>query len=234
VEGGTPPISVSFNGEQTEQSVFPNLSAGSYTLEFIDQNGCEFDTTVVLVDPDPLTVDLGANLTIAPGEEVVIEANVNIDPDQIQSIFWTINGELACDPCEELQLPFTGENNATVEITVIDINGCEASDRLQINIIVERNVYIPNAFSPNEDGINDRFLVYGDEFVEEVEEIMIFDRWGTKVFERRNIPLNDPDFGWNGIYRDSKLNPAVFVYYIRVRFTDGVTEDFSGDLILVE
>ncbi len=87
------------------------------------------------------------------------------------------------------------------------------------------DIYVPNAFSPNGDGVNDKLFVYGDgEFI-----LKIFDRWGEKVFESRNF-----DKGWNGRYKGRLLNSNVFVYYILFCNRDGIwNKQKRGSIMLI-
>jgi gliding motility-associated-like protein len=95
-------------------------------------------------------------------------------------------------------------------------------------------VYIPNIFSPNDDGENDWFTVYADlKGVKQVKQFQIFDRWGDQVFQRENFQPNDPTLGWDGRYRGQEMNPAVFVYYAIVEFIDGQEVLFKGDVTLM-
>lgn len=68
--------------------------------------------------------------------------------------------------------------------------------------------YIPNAFTPAGDGINDVFLVQGKS-IGLLKTLHIFNRWGELVFEKQNAPANNPAYGWNGCirgYNDLRLN----------------------------
>lgn len=123
----------------------------------------------------------------------------------------------------------------TIEITVIaaDINGCVAQSRLVIDASIAPEVYIPNVFSPNQDGINDFFTVYGNKDVEEIVELRIFDRWGNLVFVNDHFPPAEEHYGWDGSFRNHEMNPAVFAYWARVRFTDDSEESYKGDVTLV-
>jgi len=76
--------------------------------------------------------------------------------------------------------------------------------------------YVPNAFTPNGDGINDVFRVYGSGFIS--FNLKVFDRWGEKVFE-----TSDPNIGWDGTFRGELLPPDVFVYYVDVEFINNLT-----------
>ena len=119
-----------------------------------------------------------------------------------------------------------------LEVAVRDSNGCVAEDDIFIFVNRKRNVYIPSAFSPNEDGKNDRFHVFGDETVVNIRSFLIFNRWGEPVYEGYNLPPNDPAYGWDGNFREQPMNPAVFAYVAEIEFSDGDVELFYGDVTL--
>ena len=77
---------------------------------------------------------------------------------------------------------------------------------------------VPNAFTPNNDGVNDKFCLDGWSDCINKFEIVIFDRWGEKVFESK-----DPAFCWDGIYNGKPLDSAVFVYFIKSNFASAGT-----------
>jgi gliding motility-associated-like protein len=97
----------------------------------------------------------------------------------------------------------------------VDVNDsltCQDSDTIRV-LLQEVNVYIPNAFTPNGDGRNDVFLIYGWGFKN--FSLKIYDRWGEKLFETTN-----PNVGWDGTYRGKALNPGVYVYHADIEFID--------------
>jgi gliding motility-associated-like protein len=101
-------------------------------------------------------------------------------------------------------------------------------------VFVPRKVFIPNVFSPNQDQINDIFFLQGDEeFVEEIEYMIIADPWGDVVFEKTNFSLNDPNEGWDGTMGGEPMNPGVFTYLTRIRFIDGEIIPYSGTVTLI-
>ncbi|MDB5282671.1 MAG: large protein, partial [Bacteroidota bacterium] len=90
-------------------------------------------------------------------------------------------------------------------------------------------IFVPNAFSPNGDGNNDYFQMFGNTAGIHSMNIMIFDRWGEKVFES-----DETDFKWDGVYKGAKMQPAVFVYVMKVTFIDGRDSRLmKGSLTLV-
>ena len=124
--------------------------------------------------------------------------------------------------------------SGTYTIFVLDENGCESTDQIVINVDTDQTIYVPNAFSPNGDGINDTFTLYSDSrFSPIISELHIYDRWGTEVFVNYDFPPNEQEFGWNGDFRGQAHNPGVFVYHALVEYIDGSTQFFKGDVTLV-
>ncbi|TVR87784.1 MAG: gliding motility-associated C-terminal domain-containing protein [Saprospirales bacterium] len=234
VQGGSPPINYQLNEIQSPDGFFGQLGPGEYELVITDEIGCEVDTLISFDEPPQVIVSLGGNIEIQVGSTTTLEGEVSIGPDRIDLIRWLINQSPFCDPCDELEIQFEEPSTATVTLIVTDINGCSASDQITVSVIFNRNVYIPNAFSPNDDGVNDAFIVYGEQDLFEVEKLRVFDRWGNKVFERENIQPNDPEAGWDGTFRGEKMNPGIYVYHLRVRYIDGEVRDFSGDVMLID
>lgn len=118
-------------------------------------------------------------------------------------------------------------------MTVIDLNGCEASLNAFIIVSESIDIYAPNAFSPNNDGINDHFTLYSNDIVT-IDELNIYDRWGAKMFTTKDIPASEPRLGWNGEFKGELLNPAVFVYTAIVTLENGKQLELKGDINLVD
>jgi gliding motility-associated-like protein len=87
-------------------------------------------------------------------------------------------------------------------------------------------VNIPNAFTPNGDGVNDIFFITGWEIREAT--IWVFDRWGTKLFETGSMSE-----GWDGTFRGQQMQPGVYAYMVRVTYLTGRRELFKGSLTLL-
>jgi gliding motility-associated-like protein len=118
---------------------------------------------------------------------------------------------------------------------VVDSNGCV--DEEWILFIVDRKlkVFIPNVFTPNEDGNNDGFTAFTDEKqTRGITRFLIFDRWGELIFQTKDIPVNDPSVGWKGDLNGEPMLPAVFTYLIEIEFIDGEKRLFSGDVTLIK
>ena len=117
---------------------------------------------------------------------------------------------------------------------ILTSNACgEAVDAVLIEFESCREVFIPNVFSPNGDGINDRFLLQDDGDVTAVLLMRIFDRWGGMVFEQAQFLPNDPAFGWDGRFRGKPASAGVYTWFAELVFRDGKQELFSGTVTLV-
>ena len=105
---------------------------------------------------------------------------------------------------------------ATVSIVIVKDVICD-----------EPFIFIPNAFSPNDDGENDILYVRG-EMIEEMQ-LSIYNRWGELVFNSTSI-----NHGWNGIYQDKKVDPAVFVYHLRATCVNKEVFEKKGNITVVK
>ena len=118
--------------------------------------------------------------------------------------------------------------------TVTLSNVCETMN-LEFNVPLaadaRRNFfYIPNVFSPNEDGLNDVWRILPADDVEVLSfELHVFNRWGDHLKQVMDVY----DF-WDGSFKNKNLNPGVYVYYAEVVFLDGTVERYVGDVTLVK
>lgn len=238
VVGGTAPYQYSFEGGAFgSMPQLTNINAGTYSITIRDSRGCLFETSITVTEPPLLEVDLGSNIIVELGEGVTLEAEVSgRDPMDIVDWIWNPQVDPTCPNCPDQV--FVPTEETFVEVTVVDSNGCVANASITVFITVTRQVYIPNAFSPNGDGINDFLGVYAGPFrIREIKEFRIFDRWGEQVFHRENIPdpenMLDETNAWDGTFDGEPMDPGVFIYYILIEFADGVEEAFQGDFTLL-
>ncbi len=114
-------------------------------------------------------------------------------------------------------------------VTVSDVNGCTASDTFRVNLYCEPNLYCPNAFSPNDDALNDQFHCLSYHVTD--YDLKIFNRWGQLLYQTKSI-----DLGWDGTYKNQPCPLGTYAYYINYTFDDGVTRSHgvkSGNMTLL-
>jgi gliding motility-associated-like protein len=109
---------------------------------------------------------------------------------------------------------------------------CTDNDCVTIKVetpcITNKELGVPNAFSPNNDGNNDLFCLQGWSACMNEFTIMIYDRWGEKMFES-----SQADFCWDGTFRGRILDPAVFVYFIKATYTTGELVTKKGNISII-
>jgi gliding motility-associated-like protein len=112
-------------------------------------------------------------------------------------------------------------------------NGCNDTATITITVNPTESIFVPNAFTPNGDGVNDVFTIYGSTDVQRVERLLVFDRWGELVYEATDFAPNDLSNGWDGSFKGKNLNPAVFVYYAEITLVNGDIVTRKGDVTLI-
>ncbi|MBK9016441.1 MAG: gliding motility-associated C-terminal domain-containing protein [Saprospiraceae bacterium] len=231
--GGTLPYAYSLDGGAPQSaSTFTGLTAGTFEVQATDANGCETAEFIGINAPLPFDVELGDDLFIELGDQAVLNAIVSLPFDSVANVVWQGLDSVECPGC--LAQPIAPLFTTTYAVTITAENGCSDSDQVTVYVDRTRHVYVPNAFSPNGDGVNDQFMIFSDvESVKRVKSFLVFSRWGETVFQYFNFQTNDPAYGWNGEHRGEALDPAVFVWFAEVEFVDGEVLLLEGDVTLV-
>lgn len=231
--GGEPFYEFSLNGDLWQfNDLFQDLPAGDYDVFIRDRKGCQDTLRTTLTEPEPLMVDAGPDQVIGLGCPVLISATVV--PGTSTVVYkWSSTDTAFMDPAMASFTTFP-PGEATYTVMVSDDAGCEATDEVLISSDGLRPVFIPNAFSPNNDGINDFFTVFSNKATREIISLQVFDRWGGKVFEQTNFPTNEVTMGWDGTANGQILNPGTYAYVAKVLFVDGVEMVYHGDINLIK
>lgn len=203
-------------------------SAGDYAVTI--STACQTIETNIQVDGVGFEVDLGPNLQVEIGDAVNIQPTLSPSADGTSFNWSSSVGSVSCTSCTEI----SEEPRADTwyYLTVTDLDGCAVKDSVLVEVISERKVFIPTAFSPNGDGINDEFFIQSKRPVE-IVSLQIFDRWGNLLFRSENTSTNDPIYGWDGRSRGHELNDGVFFYLAKLRFLDEQEIDYQGELVLL-
>ncbi|WP_286756895.1 gliding motility-associated C-terminal domain-containing protein [Roseivirga sp. UBA838] len=187
------------NATTTTSRVNTSLRAGNYTVTITDANGCQATTSFVITEPPLLEADIESiiNDPICPqtsNGSVFINAKGGV-PDY--QFFWSSN------PTTD-NANATGLSQGNYTVRIVDANGCETSHTLTVE---ERfpKVNLPNAFSPNGDGVNDVFRAVTD--CELSFSMQVYNKWGTVVFSSENIQE-----GWDGTYQGQPAPAGKYSY----------------------
>jgi len=230
--GGAQPYTYSINGSVFQsQPSFAGLEGGLYQLTAIDANECEATEVIWIKEPLLVQVELGDDQIIATGDTVIMQAMVNIPIDSIASVTWTGLDTTACIQC--LTQTIVPVITTSYSIEVVSIDGCADKDGMTLFVDHDNDVYVPNIFSPNGDGINDVLLIGLGSDVEEISSFVIYDRWGNMVFSADHIQAGGTTIAWDATLNNKRMNPGVFTYRLVVEFTDGTSEVRYGDITLI-
>ena len=230
VTGGLAPFSYSVGGAFQAEGLFENQKPGTYTVVVRDANGCEVEQTVEVSEPFQPEVVIAAVDVLEFGDSARLNPITNLLPGQIAAWEWSPASGLSCPDCEHpWAKPF---GNQLFKVTVTDVEGCTGTANVLVLVKNEREVYAPNVFSPNDDGVNDGFTLF-TKGVSRIRSLRVFDRWGNAVFAKLDFPPNDERNGWQGDFRGETVNPAVFVWYAELEFVDGSLRFYTGDVSVV-
>ena len=184
---------------------------GRYHLHFTNNLGCRLDTfTDVSLFPNPMPF-LGADTSHC------LKTPYNLYPGDFNKYQWQ-DGSTKDN--------FSVEEYGTFGVTVTNEFGCVGSDSVFISDGCLPHLYVPNAFSPNHDGINDKFYAYAFQVVQ--FQMQVFDRWGELVFKNDDI-----NRGWDGIFRGSPMPTGIYAYLIEATFLNGQSLTESGGVLLI-
>ncbi len=199
--GGTGTLSYSWSPPGGSTSSINNLGAGTYTVTVTDSLGCTATNTATVASIGGPTADAGNDVTITAGNSTLLNGTGSLGA----TFSWSPSGSLSCNNCAN---PIATPAQTTTYTLTVTLNGCSTTDSVTVFIdILCGELFIPTAFSPNNDGQNDFLYVMGD-CISNLQ-LAIFDRWGEKVFE-----TTDQTVGWDGTFNGKKLDAGVFAYYL--------------------
>jgi gliding motility-associated-like protein len=192
------------------------------------EGSCLADTHLVKVVVNPVPkVDAGNDDRVVAGNSVILQASGS----GIDRIEWTADSSLSCTTCYAPNA--APKHTTTYYVTAYTNKGCTATDSVTVRVLCNSSqLYIPNTFTPNGDGLNDFFFPRG-KGLDVVNSFRVYSRWGELLFERNAMNVNDEYAGWNGTYKSQKLAPDVYVYIIEASCDNGDQIQWKGDVTLI-
>jgi len=206
-------------------------TAGPHTIQLIASNkiGCSNPATKTVHVMPPPTVSPVQNpitITVGGGTDLLMNYTGNI-----VSYLWIPNNQLSCADCAA---PFAQPKmNTTYTVQVMDNYGCVARNDITVIVLCGKtNFFIPNTFSPNGDGQNEVFYPRGNGLFR-IKSMLVFDRWGEVVFEKKDFLPNDPSAGWTGTFKGRKASADVYIYMMEIICDNNTVIPVKGNVTLL-
>ncbi|HEX5151846.1 MAG TPA: PKD domain-containing protein [Parafilimonas sp.] len=184
-----------------------------YTVTGKDSHNCFTDTAYVNVTVNQLpSVNITDSVVqLMTGTTYTILASASND---VNSFKWSPGTDLSCTDC--LQPVATINNTIKYTLTATNESGCSNSDSISIiAICTDQYIYVPNTFSPNNDGMNDYFFPRSGAGIS-IKSLTIFNRWGQMVFQKKDFPVNNSNAGWDGRYKNVPQAADAYVYMMEL------------------
>lgn len=233
-EGGSPPYRYGVFGQaSSDASLFRRLIEGqSYQLIIEDAAGCRLEQNWIMPSMRSKAAEIPSPLKVRAGAATQLPTELLIPESLVASVRWIPEEGLNCSHC--LQPILTALQSGQYTLRIIDIFGCSTETTVDIQVEDAVDIFVPSAFSPNDDLVNDRLVVYANPLLmKKVLSFKVFDRWGALVYQATAFPPNDEESGWNGTFRGRLLQPGVYTYMVQVESVSGAIHTFSGDVLLL-
>lgn len=243
---GNPPWSLTYRiNDQVQPTIFninnspfqlPVSQPGRYELEHFEDAIC-----IGVVEGQGLVQPSGPEVEVALFPPTCPSANDG--SIQVSITEGTPPFELSWNlPVEDAFEP-SGLGVGLYQLSITDGAGCLNIQEVELSLpdrldpdCEQFRLFVPNVFSPNDDGINDVFELHvgEDSFIELIESVQLYNRWGALIFEKKDCLPAERVPIWDGYFNTEKMNTRVFVWLIRLRLLDGRIETISGDLTLLK
>jgi gliding motility-associated-like protein len=228
VSGGVSPYTYIWIDGNTSPEI-EDLCIGEYSVTAYDSNGCLIERVIELFFDStyfPQSIKAWADTAVLyRSQSTIIHGS-----DYGNRFDYTWSPADYLSTTKGTNAVTTPKNTIVYTYTISDSYGCSGTDTVLITVLdvicEEPYVFVPNAFSPNGDGLNDILYVRGR--VLEKVEFAVYDRWGEKVFETK-----DKNTGWDGVFRGKRCEPGVYVYYLDAVCIGGEHYLLKGNITLI-
>ncbi len=209
---------------------FPK-DTGLVVRQLLNRFGCD---SVILTRTNlikPIDIQLGADTTVAEGTRFRLRPILS--SDSVRSFSWQPPTNLSCADCRSPEV--IALQTVNYKLTVLSKEGgCMSQKERLVRVENKPFLFVPTAFSPNNDGKNETLTVYANsERVKQIRRFSVYNRWGNLLFDRRNFAPNDEKLGWDGTYLGRLLDNDIFVYVVEFALFNDDIRIVSGDTTLI-
>ncbi|MEO1258022.1 MAG: gliding motility-associated C-terminal domain-containing protein [Bacteroidota bacterium] len=226
------PFGTSFTWpDGSSEAVFAVNQSGLYDVEIFD--GCEPSLVYFnVVKGAEIQVSINSDVfEINQGDSIQLLPTIVNGGDSL-SILWLdlLQNTLSCTDCAA---PVARPLESTIYTLFANNELCGDSLTVVLNVDDTRRIYAPTVFSPNDDGINDFYYLQSPDPAI-IHSFKIASRWGEIIFDTEQMEINIPQTGWNGSFKDKRMDTGVYIWMAELEFIDGSRKIMSGDFLLIK
>lgn len=214
VSGSATINSYSWNTDPVQNgSTATGLSAGQYAVNITASNSCDISADVIVpIGPDAFPIpDLGPDTTLCPGSVFLLH------PGNFNTYEWQ---DLSTDQ------NYIVEQAGVYTVKITNTAGCSGTDTVSVSEDCLNDIIFPNAFTPNEDNLNEIFLPFGSTIKN--FNLKIYNRWGQLIFESV-----DQSRGWDGTYLGKRQEEGIYLYRVSYSVRNGEEKGRTGKVVLI-
>ncbi len=227
--GGTGAIIMTANGERVTPKI-NNLGRGFYTLLFTDINGCTREIIDTLYDADIPNVSTDSTMVnVNLGDSLYLFVNDTINNALYQ---WSSISTFSCNTC--LNTSTQPLSNGTIRLVATSKDGCKDSLFIEVRVTKKRSFVLSNIMVYSSATGNKDLRYYAGKDVKAIDKLEIYDRWGSKVYNGKNLVPGAQDLNWKGNYSGLEVNTGVYTWIAQVTYLDNVVIVHKGSLNVVD
>jgi gliding motility-associated-like protein len=193
-------------------NAFDSLAAGTYIVYVQDETGCREMQSVFIGKSEGTTITHIRAVTATCG---AADGQISITATGQGNLSYSLNEKPYQRDSSFTQLPI-----GNYAVSVKDEQNCIVEQRVSLGEPCENAIYLPDAFTPNQDGINDSWTIYFPFTNLKLDELTIFNRWGEIIYHSDSHMLTSGDSLWNGMYKDQR-QAGIYTYLLKVQFSPG-------------
>ncbi len=227
--GGSGEFAFYVNGIYQTDSVYKELREGKYTVVVQDINNCVGTTTFTITQPESFYANAGADQVSLRKEPVKLVADA-FSTNGILGYLWSPAGSLNCDTCREVIA--TPDATTDYVLRVMDGDSCINFDTVRVVVKLAPLSFVPSAFTPNGDGLNDYFNF--DILGAKIIDVKVYNRWGMLVYDNPSQPNGiTTTNAWDGTFNGEPVGYETFVYHIKITYWDDTNDKLTGTVAVM-
>jgi gliding motility-associated-like protein len=204
--------------------------AGTYIDSLSTPSGCD-SIVITSINTGEIAVEISPPMAeVEQGQSLQLMSSVSFSSSYTLS--WQPQEVFSCSDCPDPVLQ--ASSSGVFQLTATDLpSGCADSAVIEVSVLACDQVFVPNAFSPNGDGVNDRLSVFTNSCFTRLLSWRIFDRWGALIYEVREQSLDNELLGWDGQVNGQPAEQGVYIYQLIMERSNGMQKAVRGDVMLV-